>query len=123
MRLAILASIVFGLAACGGDPSPKEACNDLSAALCDRFYACLTPQEIAAAQLPPTEAGCVTMYQTQFGCSAQTTENTCDGNEKYHGNYADDCTDQVRGLDCSQVRDPNFDFNAGAPACDKVCSI
>lgn len=123
MRLAIIASIVFGLAACGGDPTPKEACNDLSAALCSRFYACFTDAEIAAAQLPPTEAGCVTKYQTDFGCSAQTVENTCDGNEKYHGSYADSCVDQVNGLDCSQLRMQGFDFETAAPDCGKVCSI
>lgn len=124
MRLALIASILIGLAACGGgDPTPKEACNDLSASLCERFYACFTAAELAAAQYPPTEAGCVTQYQTMLGCANQTVANTCDGNEKYHGNYAADCNDQVGGLDCSQVRDQNFDFETAAPACAKVCAI
>jgi hypothetical protein len=123
MRLAIIVSVVLGLAACGGDPTPKEACNDLAAALCNRFYECFTAAELAAGGFPPSEAGCTTKYQTDYGCSAQTVENTCDGNEKYHGGYADDCVDQLKGVDCSQIRDPNFDFNAAVPACDKVCSI
>ena len=123
MRLVIIASVVFGVAACGGDPTPKEACNDVAVALCERLYACFTAQELAAAQYPSSESGCVTQLETQEGCAAKTTANACDGNEKYHGNYADSCTDQVSGLECSQVRDPNFNADTAAPACDKVCSI
>ncbi|HUS30977.1 MAG TPA: hypothetical protein VMZ53_20850 [Kofleriaceae bacterium] len=124
MRLAIIASILLGLAACGGgDLSPKEGCNQSAAALCERLYACFTSAELAAGGFPPNEAGCVTKYQTDYGCSAQTVENTCDGNEKYHGDQADDCVDQIHGLECSQVRDANFNYETGLPACDKVCSI
>lgn len=123
MRLFTIVSLVLGLAACGGDPTPKEACNDFSAALCERLYACFTPQELAAAQYPPTEAGCVTKFETDSGCAAQTTANACDGNETFHAGSVDTCTDQIHGLECSQVRDSTFDFEKGLPACDKVCSI
>jgi hypothetical protein len=123
MRLLIIVSVVLGLAACGGDPTPKEACNDYAAAFCGRVYACFTAAELAAAQYPPTEAGCVTQFQTNAGCANQTVENACEGNEKYHGSYADTCVNQVEGLECSQVRDPNLNTDTAAPACDKVCSI
>ena len=41
------------LAACGGDSSssPSELCSDAAAALCERFYECLTEAERTAAQL------------------------------------------------------------------------
>ena len=80
-------------------------------------------QELAAAQYPATEAGCVTNFQTNAGCANQTTANACDGNETYHASYADDCVDQVRGLECSQVRDPNLNTDTAAPACGKVCAV
>ena len=121
MRLAIIASVVFGLAACGGDPSPKEACNDFAVAFCAKIYECYTASELAAAQYPATESACVVQLQTNAGCSAKTDANACDGNEKYHGNYVDSCNDQLGGLECSQVRSSTFDANVAAPACDKVC--
>jgi hypothetical protein len=124
MRLAIIGSVLLGLAACGGgDLSPKEGCNQYAVALCERLYACFTAQELAAAQYPATEAGCVTNFQANAGCANQTTANACDGNETYHASYADDCVDQVRGLECSQVRDPNLNTDTAAPACGKVCAV
>jgi hypothetical protein len=63
------------------------------------------------------------MLETNAGCSAKTTANACDGNEKYHGSYADQCVDQLNGLDCSMIRSSTFDVDTAAPACDKVCSI
>ena len=83
----------------------------------------MTPQELAAGQYPPTEAACVSQYKTLFGCAEQTAENACEGNEVYKADQADKCVDQVAGLDCSQVRDPDFDTETAAPACDQVCVV
>jgi hypothetical protein len=115
--------MVIGLAACGSDPTPKEACNEFSVAYCAKVYECFTPQELSAAGYPPTESGCVTTLESQSGCAAKTAENACDGNETYHADSVDTCADQIGGLECSQVRDSTFDYNRGVPACDRVCSI
>lgn len=119
-------AMIVGLSAigCGGSDSlpPSEACNAVASGLCDRFYACYTAAEISAAMLPPTEAACVSMFETQFMCSQQTVSNTCSGNGTYHGDQASLCADQLHGLACTTVRDPNFDQATAAPACAKVCT-
>ncbi len=119
-------AVLVGLSAmgCGGSDSlaPAEACNEVASGLCDRFYACYTAAEISAAGLPATEADCVTMLESSFSCTQQTVANTCGSGGAYHGDQASECADQVHGLACSQVRDPNFDQNTAAPACSKVCS-
>ena len=113
---------------CGGDGdgnglSVQAACDGLAETLCERFYACLTPAEIAAIGYPPTEAGCVTERKTEYGCADVTEENTCDPNETYHGAKASTCLDQFGSLECSQIRQPGFDFETAAPACGEICTV
>jgi len=120
--------MIVGLSAigCGGGSdglAPRQACEQLSAALCQREYACYTAAELQALGFPPTEAACVTGLQSDLGCSQETTTNVCTGNEKYHADQAGLCVDQIKGLQCSQVRDPNFDQDTAAPACAKACSV
>jgi hypothetical protein len=114
------------IAACGGGSgggdSPRQACEDLNAAICERLYACLTADELAAAGYPASEAACVTMSESQAGCAAQTDANVCDGNEKYHADQAATCIDQISGLTCSDIRG-DADLNEQAPACAKTCSV
>lgn len=118
-------AMIVGLSAigCGGSDSlaPREACNAVASGLCDRFYECYTAAEISAAMLPTTEAACVTMFEMQFSCAQQTVDNTC-STGAYHGDQASLCADQLHGLACNQVRDPNFNEATAAPACAKVCS-
>ncbi|HEX3757537.1 MAG TPA: hypothetical protein VHW23_02480 [Kofleriaceae bacterium] len=117
--------MMVGLSAagCGGSDSlaPSEACNEVAAGLCNRFYACYSAAEISAAGLPATESDCTTMFEASFSCSTQTTTNTC-STGTYHGDQASVCADQIHGLDCPTVRDPNFDQVTAAPACGKVCT-
>lgn len=118
---------VTGLVGCGGGGdagiSPRAACEDAQANLCERFYACYTPAEIAAIGFPSSEAACVTMLQSASGCEKQTAANACVGNEKFHPDQANLCVDQITGLACSQVRDPDLVLERAAPACGKVCAI
>lgn len=118
--------MMVGLSAigCGGSDSlaPSQACNAVADGLCDRFYACYSAAEISMAMLPATEAECVTMFETQFSCSQQSVSNTCSGMGAYHGDQASLCADQLHGLSCATVRDPNFEQDTAAPACAKICS-
>jgi len=118
--------IALCLAACGSSGStgdtPRQACEDLNAAICERLYACLTPAELATAGYPSSEAACVTMSESQAGCAAQTDQNVCDGNEKYHSDEASQCIDQVSGLTCADIRS-DADLSEQAPACAKACSV
>lgn len=125
LRRMMMACLVAA-AACGGGGggvSPQAACEDAQANLCERLYTCYTPQELASLGFPDSEAACVTMLQASEGCARQTQDNACTGNERYHADKADACVDQVAGLSCSQVRDPDLDLDAAAPACGKVCAV
>lgn len=120
--------MLFGLAAtgCPGESSgitPRVACEDAQASLCERLYACYTPEELASIGFPSNEAACVTTLQAKEGCAQQTADNSCTGNERYQPSEANTCVDQINGLACSQVRDPNLVLTVGAPACGKVCAI
>jgi hypothetical protein len=107
----------------GGGITPRVACEDAQANLCERLYTCYTPAELDSLGFPSNEAACVTMLQAAEGCAGQTNENTCTGNERYHADQASECVDQINGLECSQVRDPDLVLNAAAPACGKVCAV
>jgi len=120
-----LAALV-GSVGCGGSSdgiSPRAACEDAQANLCERLYACYTPAELASLGFPSNEAACVTKLQESEGCAKQTVENSCTGNAKYSAANANTCVEQITGLACSQVRDPNLVLNTAAPACGKVCVI
>lgn len=114
-----------GAAACGSEDSssPRAACEDLTVSLCTQLYTCLSPAELQAAGYPANEAACVTQMQQALGCAAQTLDNACMGNESYHADKAARCTDQVVGLECTQLRDPDFDLEKGAPACGQICTV
>lgn len=114
-----------GAVGCGGSDeiSPRAACEDAQANMCERIYTCYTPGELATLGFPANEAACVTRLQEAEGCARQTIENTCVGNAKYNAKNANSCVDQISGLDCSQVRDPNMVLTNVAPACGKVCVI
>jgi hypothetical protein len=127
MRHLLLVScsiLISTAAACGGGGvTPREGCEQAAVALCDQLYTCFTAAELAAAGYPTTEAACVTQFHTTQGCAAQTEANACTGNETYHADQADNCIDQIGGLECTQVRDPNFNVDVAAPACGKVCAV
>jgi hypothetical protein len=131
MLRAILFSISLSIAlsaltACPNSSdnlSPREACEGVSVALCERIYTCLSAEELAAAGFPGNEAACVTAMDQSQGCSAQTLDNACDGNETFHAAQAETCLDQLAGLDCGQLRSDDLDLASAAPACNLVCSI
>jgi len=120
--LALVLTAALMPACTDAGASPRAACEDAQAALCNRFYACFTPDELVAAGLPSSEAACVTMFADLAGCPAQTLDNVCPSNQTYHPDRATDCIDQLGALTCSQVRDGSM-IDANTPACAAVCAI
>jgi len=120
--MMMLAGLAVG---CGGGDglTPRAACEDLQANLCERLYACYTPSELAQLGFPSSEAACTTQLQASEGCANQTMDNVCTGNARFHPAMANQCLDQITGLACSQVRDPELVLSSAAPACGKVCAI
>ena len=125
VRLSFGLSVLLATAACGedGEANPQEACEETTIALCSQLYTCLSPDELAAAGYPGSEGACVSQFQQVLGCATQTVDNACVGNETYSASAAARCTDQVAGLECTQLRDPNFDLEDGAPACGQICVV
>ena len=125
MLVGFLMAVGMAASGCGGDSgiTPRAACEDAQASLCERLYTCYTPAELASIGFPSNEAACVSMLQAAEGCERQTTDNTCTGNERYQPSQANTCIDQINGLECGQVRDPNLVLNVAAPACGRVCAI
>ena len=104
--------------------TPAEACDELTAAICKVDYACFTADELMQAGYPADEAGCVSQYEASNSCAAQTAETYCPGsNQTFHADQVPECIAQINGLKCSDVRDPNFDVNATAPACGRICAV
>jgi hypothetical protein len=127
-RLAIGLTVVLGVlsAGCpGGDDglTPSAACKEAQQNLCERFYTCYTPAELASIGFPSSEAACVTKRVADEGCDNETVANTCVGNERYHPDQAERCVEQVTGLACSQIRDPDLVLETAAPACGAVCVV
>jgi hypothetical protein len=116
--------VALAAAGCGGsDPlTPSASCERTTSALCARYYACHTPDEISAAGLPATEADCVTMMESDDACAQETVASACSGNGTYHADLASMCIDQITALSCSQLPAQLHDVNTAAPACGKICS-
>ena len=124
MRSLAAAALAL-VAGCGSSgPSPVESCNDAVVAICHQVYTCFTPDEIAAANLPAQESACVSMSETAAGCSAKTTANFCDNNQKFHADQVDGCVSEVKNLTCAQVKTAGINnLESLAPTCQKVCTV
>jgi hypothetical protein len=123
-HLLLLVSVMAALPACPNNDSlaPREACEDTASAICERIYACLSPQELANGGFPSSEAACVVKIEDNEGCRAQTLDNVCDdGNASYHPSRAATCIEQIEGMSCAQLR--SGDIDRAAPSCDQVCAI
>lgn len=105
---------------CGGSDrlSPSDECRQTTVALCERYYACYTPDEIAAKGLPATQDDCVAMMESDAGCAQETEASTCTGNGTYHDDQARLCVQQISGLACTELQE----LNTAAPACAQICS-
>ena len=124
-HLLLLVVVTLALPGCPNNLdalAPREACESTAVAICERIYACLSPQELANGGFPSTEAACVVKIEDTEGCRAQTIDNVCDdGNASYHPARAMTCIDQIEGMSCAQLR--SGDIERAAPACDQVCAI
>jgi hypothetical protein len=103
------AFLIVTLAACG-DSAPTQpdasgesaACASVGTTFCRKMYACLTPQQIADFQLPPTEAECVTMQNAN--CDAAAPEpGYCKGHPQTSAGAATACAADLDALSCPQL--------------------
>jgi hypothetical protein len=85
---------LLGAVGCGSDGglTAREACEQSSAVICERIYACFTAEEIAFFEFS-SEADCVAELEQDAGCAQQTAANTCASNETYQPDQAGDCVE------------------------------
>jgi hypothetical protein len=116
--LTLVAACLAGLAGCGSGfdgVSARQGCADIWESVCDRYYECYRPDEIAENGLPPTAAECATQL-TAAECG-EFTDTACPGGLRYHPAAVYDCTQAILVADCSLI--------ATAPdsvtTCNSVC--
>jgi hypothetical protein len=117
MRTWVL-GLVATLAGCSSgfeDVSARAGCGDVWEAVCDRYYQCYRPDEIAEIGLPPTAAQCADMLTDQ-NC-ANFTDTACGDGTRYHPSELLACTDAIRGVDCPLVSEAP----GSVPTCNALC--
>lgn len=121
-RALVLVALGFGLLplnGCGSDDSgsdPVAQCKEIMAALCSKFFGCLSAQDLqdAAAIVGNNEADCRTKYNSQ--CTSESVK--CDSGTTYHASAAKECVSQFKALSCDEFMS---DTTAQPAACDQVC--
>lgn len=94
--------------ACGSSsdgPTPVQACNDLAAVVCAKYFECTTAEEREVAMIPATEDECVAAHRDMFSCAEQTAASACPQGGSYDPARAAECVQQYQGLSCDTVRD------------------
>jgi hypothetical protein len=112
------------LAACGGDGSgsigvdvedPSSFCRATAQIGCETMYACLTPQEREAKNLPATEAEC----QRDVESRCESAIDYCsDSTHGYASEAAGQCLREMDVATCNDAGEPWLD----APACENICA-
>ena len=102
--------IVLLAAACGSSSSSSSpdapsaaaaACQSVGSAYCARAYACLTPDQLSAFQLPATQAECVT--QENANCTGAAPEpGFCKGSPQTSAQAATACAADLNGQSCAE---------------------
>jgi hypothetical protein len=95
--------------------SARDGCADIETAICDRYYVCYRPDQIADLGLPPTPEGCAQQL-TASEC-AGFTDTACGDGTIYHPAAVYDCTQAIDVVDCGLVAQAP----ASVTACAAVC--
>lgn len=111
------------VAACGGGDGglsvnaedPSEFCRATAQISCETMYACLTPAEREAKDLPPTEAECQRTIESR--CE-DAIDDCSDGAHGYASEPAGQCLREMDAATCNDAGEPWLD----APSCAAVCA-
>lgn len=108
------------LAGCQGSSggTPAEACQEMAAAWCARFYECFSPDQIAAAGLPVRVEDCTRDRALEAKCDSITPANACSAGLVFDPAAVDTCVGALGGVTCSQLDDPD----AVEGSCEDVCT-
>jgi hypothetical protein len=107
MTRKLLFMFLLSTAACSDSTStsPQQACGQVGISFCKKMYSCFSAADIAAFQLPPTEAECVT--QENAMCSAaKPSPGYCKGSPQVSADTATACANEIDSLTCTQLSQP-----------------
>lgn len=114
----MLAAVLLGPAACSSGfdgVSARDGCADIETAICDRYYVCYRPDQIADLGLPPTAAECARQL-TMTDCAA-FTDTACGDGTLYHPAEVFGCTQAIDTVDCALVPQAPGSVTACAAVC------
>lgn len=130
--LGCLVGSAFLASACGSDDSspstssisdPVALCKAVTAEECKRIYECFKPELRALAQLPATEAECVTQGEAMLGCSTATADKVCAGPAMESLAQGNGCIVQAKAATCAQITNAGANIAAYAPACGQCVPL
>lgn len=111
--------------ACNGPSSsgdglePADACHELAAMRCAKYFECYDAEARAAIGLPATEAECVTATVAELDCDGQTAALACGEGKTYDPGKAKACAAEYRALSCEAVLDGPDETDT--PSCAQTC--
>ena len=112
------------LVGCGGDggsaatvdpADPSEFCRATAQIGCEAMYACLTPEERMAKNLPATVGECERKLES--GCE-DAVARCNDGSHGYASEAAGACLREMDAATCNDAAEPWLD----APSCANICA-
>lgn len=100
------------VAACGGEKSARELCEESMQAYCDKVFDCAEGEPLRAAE-GGSKAACFTQNITICPVGPP-----CSGTEpNYHQDKAEACAAQANALTCAE-----FGMGSNLPVCDEICT-
>ncbi len=113
-------------AGCGGDDddkelTPVEACEQVMGVLCDKFFDCLTQEQLTALSsvVGLNSADCKTKF---IADSCSTTNTMCDSGETYNASAASQCLDGYKAYSCNNILGYADGSTPDPAICDQVCA-
>lgn len=92
-----------------------ELCVERVDTVCERFYDCLRPSDIAGANLPPTLKECKLRERGYAQCATITEEEACGEGYTFNEETALACIESHRNTSCMDPGAGDFDL------CNSVC--
>jgi hypothetical protein len=110
--------LLFGVAACGGDLTASDVCNQMASSSCQRLYQCESPVQLAADGYPASEGDCAGFLEGKFACATATWASSCaPGETPADPSRWQACAEAIPFAACGDLGSSDF----GLAACDGLC--
>ena len=116
-----IAAALLLLAACtvdGKDSTPAETCQALADVACAKLIECYSPEVLAAAGVPASQAECVIAMSGDLACQSRTEETVCPAGLTWDPVMASSCLAEHAALTCEVMAGRHTDQ---IPSCAQAC--